>query len=266
MPRGPQLAWGSRNGVSSSVKGVYFGRPGLPRVTFASLSSSPSLGPPSGLGKAAPKQQSEQWKKRMKNYMIEQPVSFVLEGVMGHNMQDADSIRQLRRQLGHAEQFYQVEDHELKAEMSRLKLVLDRNEMELEEEESRRRKLEERIGQRRRELAAVQQMQEENVRELEELYELKRIVDSKSTKRDIFEFYMNPRRKGNLALSSTAGQDERGAGRRRLRAANSARRRLTCGAVFLYSVVSVILQDVEEGGRGTRTRRRENKEMETAIV
>lgn len=49
LPTGPRLAWGSRVGASSSSKGVYMGRPGLPRATYATAEENPSLGPPSGL-------------------------------------------------------------------------------------------------------------------------------------------------------------------------------------------------------------------------
>jgi len=49
LPTGPRLAWGSRLGASGASKGVYMGRPGLPRATYATADEAPSLGPPSGL-------------------------------------------------------------------------------------------------------------------------------------------------------------------------------------------------------------------------
>jgi len=129
---------------------------------------------------------------------------------MGHNVQDSDEIRQLRRQLGHAEHFYHAEDHGLKAEMARLKYILEHNERELEDERGRRKQLEEQMEQRKRELAAVKQMHEENVKELEELYEQKKIVDSRSTKRDIFEFYMNARRGGGSEGTEVITEEDDG--------------------------------------------------------
>ena len=49
LPTGPRLAWGSRVGASGGSKGVYMGRPGWPRATYATADEAPSLGPPSGL-------------------------------------------------------------------------------------------------------------------------------------------------------------------------------------------------------------------------
>eukprot|EP00960_Hanusia_phi_P048871 759212-Hanusia_phi.AAC.2 len=53
-------------------------------------------------------------------------------------------------------------------------------------------------------------MHEENVKELEELYEQKKIVDSRSTKRDIFEFYMNARRGGGSEGTEVITEEDDG--------------------------------------------------------
>jgi len=179
LPTGPRLAWGSRSGASSCSKGVYMGRPGLPRATYASADEGPSLGPPSGLGLRTPKKVIPDWDEKMYSYLKKEPVSFVLEGVVGFNLASAAEIRQLRENLHQAESKYRVEKEELDSHLDNTQALVTQAAEVLEREELKTQTMEEQLATKQKQLQALRDLVDQNTRQLAQARKLVSIKKKK---------------------------------------------------------------------------------------
>uniref|UniRef100_A0A7S0YH42 Uncharacterized protein n=1 Tax=Hemiselmis tepida TaxID=464990 RepID=A0A7S0YH42_9CRYP len=168
VPSGPRLQWGSRVGASADPrsKGVFFGAPGLPRLTFATTKVQPSLGPAMGVPKAFPPRVSEAFPPECGTHMDEQPAAFVLEGVFGFNPNRAREILKLRAQLAQCEHEYAENDAVLRAGLKGAKQHHDDLHHLLYAEDIRRRDQEQKKQDLAKELQQLRVMVDEQTSEI----------------------------------------------------------------------------------------------------
>lgn len=146
---------------SSYVKGVYFGNPGMPRCTYPSTRMDPGLGPSQGLGKYRPPQKAEKFDITTGNHLHSTPASFILEGVVGFNPNTAREIRELRRQLKAVEELYEESEARLQEAMNQSEQALNHHKDALNEANLRREDLTKILEIRRRQLAGLQPIVDE---------------------------------------------------------------------------------------------------------
>mmetsp|Transcript_33294 Transcript_33294/g.84077 ORF Transcript_33294/g.84077 Transcript_33294/m.84077 type:complete len:228 (+) Transcript_33294:86-769(+) len=168
VPSGPRLQWGSRMGASADPRsrGVFFGAPGLPRLTYATTKVQPSLGPAMGLPKAAPPRVSEAFPRECGTHMDDQPAAFALEGVFGFNPNRAREILKLRGQLVECEQEYADIDVRLRAGLKGAQQQHDKLQQVLQVEDINRRDQEQKKKDLDKELRQLRVMVDEQTAEI----------------------------------------------------------------------------------------------------
>lgn len=153
VPFAPKMNFGRRG--STYVKGVYFGNPGMPRCSYPSTRMDPGLGPSLGLAKYRPQPKAEKFDITSGNHLHSTPASFILEGVVGFNPNTAREIRELRRQLASVEELYEESMSKLQDAIDLSQKALQQHKSSLKEADLRREDLSKILAARRRQLAGL---------------------------------------------------------------------------------------------------------------
>eukprot|EP00802_Teleaulax_amphioxeia_P029022 Tamp_30943.p1 GENE.Tamp_30943~~Tamp_30943.p1 ORF type:complete len:134 (+),score=32.82 Tamp_30943:272-673(+) len=106
------------------------------------------------------------WDEKMYSHLKNEPVSFVLEGVVGFNLASATEIRQLRHELHQVESKYKAEKGELDTNLENTHTMVCRAEEGLEREELHTQTCEERLELKRLQLQALRDLVDQNTRDL----------------------------------------------------------------------------------------------------
>jgi uncharacterized protein (DUF342 family) len=128
----------------------------------------PGLGPSLGLAKFRPQEKAEKFDITAGNHLHSTPASFILEGVVGFNPNTAREIRELRRQLASVEELYEENVSKLQDAIEQSQKALQHRKAQLQEADLRREDLSKILAARRRQLAALQPIVDEERAQIEE--------------------------------------------------------------------------------------------------
>jgi light-regulated signal transduction histidine kinase (bacteriophytochrome) len=115
----------------------------------------------------------------MYSYLKKEPVSFVLEGVVGFNLASAAEIRQLRENLHQAESKYRVEKEELDSHLDNTQALVTQAAEVLEREELKTQTMEEQLATKQKQLQALRDLVDQNTRQLAQARKLVSIKKKK---------------------------------------------------------------------------------------
>ena len=127
----------------------------MPRCSYPSTRMDPGLGPSLGLAKYRPQPKAEKFDITSGNHLHSTPASFILEGVVGFNPNTAREIRELRRQLASVEELYEESMSKLQDAIDLSQKALQQHKSSLKEADLRREDLSKILAARRRQLAGL---------------------------------------------------------------------------------------------------------------